>query len=96
MGSPGGCCLVFAPGPFTWRGGKRPIISAQKPELEQYLKSEFEGGGCLLDFRKKPEPSGAEPVTPTLPARPAAPPVRFEEPASDVRRTKPIRVPSRA
>lgn len=90
---PGGCD-VYPAGPITARAGKRPSVSAQSPEFEHYLTAEFEGGGTLRDFQKKLVMPAVETVPPTPPARPATSPIRFVEAADDVRRTKPIRVPS--
>lgn len=89
---------MFAPGPFTAKGGKRPVITPETAEFERYLKTEFEGGGSPQDFRI-PGKEGIVPSrpaprrpTPTAPAAVAAP----EVPAQDLRRTKPSRVSSKA
>ncbi len=78
---------MFAPGPFTARGGKRPIISAQDAEVERYLKTEFEGGGAVEVLRK-----AREAIVPAKPTQPKS--VRFTQPSRELERTKPIRVPS--
>lgn len=85
---------MYPAGPIAARAGKRPSVSAQSPEFEHYLKAEFEGGGTLLDFRKKLTAPAVEAGPPTPPVRPATSPIRFVEAAEDLRRTKPIRAPS--
>ncbi len=89
---------MFAPGPFTAKGGKRPIISPQDPAFDRYLRTEFDGGGSARDFEPakkepaavpRPTPSKRVPVAPTAAVEPMAPP-------RDLRRTKPTRASSKA
>ncbi len=89
---------MFAPGPFTAKGGKRPVITPETAEFERYLRTEFEGGGSPQDFRVPGKPGivATRPAPPKVaPTRPVA--VAALEPApQDVRRTKPTRASSKS
>ncbi len=89
---------MFAPGPFTAKGGKRPIISPQDSEFERYLKKEFDGGGSTKDFEvaKKPRVVPRRPTSPKPTPQVPSAEVALEAPSRDLRRTKPSRAPSKA
>ncbi len=88
---------MFAPGPFTAKGGKRPVITPETAEFERYLRTEFEGGGSPQDFRVPGKPGIVAPKPAARRPAPTAPVAVALEPAErDLRRTKPARVSSKA